>query len=78
MTIKIEKGIPIPEVKPKTPYGWPLFEMEIGDSFTAPNSAGKISNMNIWGKKNGMKFTKRVLNPEKDYADRTMRVWRIA
>ena len=74
---KIEKGIPIPVTKRgKAPYQTTLL-MEIGDSVLIPLEEGKqmaqyndYQRMTQWGRKNGRKFTGRLL------AD-GLRIWRI-
>ena len=63
---KIEKNIPAPGRRAKYPFA----EMEVGDSFEAPESAKLRTAAYNAGKKSGRKFTCRT-------HDGALRVWRI-
>lgn len=77
MSIKIEKGIPVPEsnscIGRNRIYPW--VEMEVGDSFVYPQ--GKAKNR-AWAaayaasKRYGKKFTARTME------DGSYRIWRIS
>ena len=75
---KIESGIPIPKQKryreATSEYlkdGYPFTSMKVGDSFAGP--AEEIEKQHArsahWGKKLGMKFTRRKIGE-------TIRIWR--
>lgn len=70
MSIAIDRGIPLPEVRKFNNY--PYKEMKVGESFFVPAISVKLMcNNNIrMNKSTGMKFTARK---EKD----GVRVWRI-
>lgn len=75
MTIKIDKGIPIP---PRLnnggrPAAYPFSEMQVGDSFVySGNSKAAISTTSAASRRLGFKFTTRV------EGDGLVRIWRIA
>ena len=73
MTVMIDKGIAIPEIKRKNRTSYPYDAMDVGDSFFAPGT--KITVMcNLQyriGKRTGRKFTARR-------EGNGVRVWRIA
>jgi len=58
VSIKIEKGIPVPPVRGV----WPFGEMEVGDSFLIPAGREKAGKASAWtyGKKHGMRFAVRT------------------
>lgn len=72
MSYAIEKGVPPPEQISKAKYPFP--EMEVGDSFVAPQSdidkvrfaAGQMA------RRKGMKFATRRMD------DGTYRIWRLS
>lgn len=68
MDFKIEKGLPIEKWNRESKY--PFREMEVGDSFVAPESLRFKASQ--YGKNLGMKFSTRKL------PDGTVRIWRIA
>jgi len=80
MTIRVQKGVPIPPVKPRGRNGglkyrrkYPWHEMEIGDSFNFPNpgeSGKNAHNAVILASKNGRRFVARQY-------DGGYRVWRV-
>lgn len=74
--IHIQRGIPIPTVKPRGPGGsklptYPWREMEIGDSFLFPESIGRASySAAIQASQNGRKYVVRAV-------DGRFRCWRV-
>lgn len=66
--IKIDKGIPMPQISKKMPYK----DMEVGDSFFVPGMTAKKvgSNLAYAKEKTGFQFTSRTV-------DGGVRVWRI-
>lgn len=70
MEIKIEKGIPIKGKPRKSSLLTTIAEMEVGDSFAAPESARK--RLHYWRARTGVKLTSRTIDAE------TIRVWRTA
>ena len=76
MTIKIDKGIPMPESRSSGTSTYPFEDMEVGDSFFA---AGKTrpqmdNACGHWRKKKGWKFTIEGGRTENDVIG--ARVWR--
>jgi hypothetical protein len=73
--IKIEKGIPIPEMRLPVPV-YPWKELEVGDSFLITTSSAKTGSGNYhqtkkdWEEKTGFKFVIRC------YKGEGVRVWR--
>lgn len=79
MTIQIEKGIPLPEVRrrqPKNPYGEVMRQMEIGDSFACEGSKFNTLQgvIRAAAKKAGIAITVRREGKE----GCKLRVWRVA
>jgi hypothetical protein len=84
MTVKIDKGVPIPPRRRLTPAGQDDFAaLEVGDSFAVPVPKEFKHKPTIWagthrlrnavyqyGKHSGKKFTVRCMSNE-------IRVWRI-
>lgn len=69
---KIEKNVPMPEYLRMRRSRYPFNEMEIGDSFFAGESRGKVASAaHTYGKKHGLRFSMRS---EGD----GFRVWRVA
>lgn len=63
--IKIEKGIPMPDARPKSGI-YPFEGMEVGDSFFAPNKTrSQMDNAcGHWRKTKGWKFVIRYQEEE--------------
>jgi hypothetical protein len=85
MTIKIDKGVPIPERKRTTAVGLEHFEvMDVGDSIGVPLPKEYRNKPTVWA------GTNRLRNAVYQYAKRTdkkftvrampneIRVWRVA
>ncbi len=70
MTVKIDKGIPMPPCNRAGKYPWK--EMEVGDSFLMDGDPVYAANTaNKAGRKHGRKFSSRKTREG-------MRVWRVA
>jgi hypothetical protein len=91
MEVLIEKGIPIPEVKPhhdyRSPIRLPFETMELGDSFALDSAEYKIFvqvelsryTSRYKGKPSFKKFKTRTLpEGEGNCRKKMIRVWRIA
>ena len=76
MTIKIDKGIPLPESRSTGTSIYPFEDLEVGDSFFAPGkSRAQMDNAcGHWRKKKGWKFTIDGNRTENDVIG--ARVWR--
>ena len=74
--MKIEKGIPVPELRLGRRSNYPLAEMEVGESFACekPHRA-EVNRLRQaayrYGKRHGKKFTVRVSGDE-------VRCWRVS
>lgn len=82
MTIKIEKGIPLPEVRkrqPKSPYDEAMKQMEVGDSFVCEGVKFNTvqGTLRRAAKKVGINVTVRR-ESEEDVSPVKLRVWRVA
>ena len=67
---KIEKGVPIPSAQGANgTRKYPFEDLEVGDSFEAPEVARKSTYM--YEKSTGFKFTCRAVS------ETTVRIWRI-
>jgi hypothetical protein len=75
MTVKynIEKNIPQPKERRGRASEFPFAQMDLGDSFLAPDSNLRAMQQNgyHWGKKLGRKFTSAKV-------EGGVRVWRVA
>ena len=78
---KVSKGIPIPGQRgATTPQSYPFLQMEVGDSFSVPNSEQKaIRNAisRVHNQNKSLKFTTRKINPVGRAKLPHYRVWRI-
>lgn len=77
MTVKIDKGIPVPPKRGECPY--PFEEMEVGDSIFVATTKGKKANpltsyCDWWGKKLKITFTVRTVEED---GVKGVRAWRI-
>lgn len=74
MAFEIQKGIPLPKINRGTNGGrkwkYPLLEMEVGDSFFAPDTRPSVGS----ARKHGIKVTVRRVT--EDGVD-GWRVWRV-
>ena len=71
MEVKIEKGIPIPEVR-RNRQNWPFDELGLEDSFRIKGVLGTARNQcSRYGKRLGRRFICR------QDGDEFVRVWRI-
>lgn len=83
MTITIEKGIPLPEVRkrqPKNPYIEVMAKMEVGDSFVCEGAKFNTLQgaLRAAAKKAGVSITTRRENENEDGTGVKVRVWRVA
>lgn len=82
MTITIEKGIPLPEVRkrqPKGQFGEVMAKMEVGDSFVCEGEKFNTlqSALRLAAKRAGITITTRRENEEAETPVK-VRVWRVA
>ena len=80
-TYKVSKGIPIPGQRvASTPQNYPFFQMEVGDSFSVPNSELKVIRnaiSRVHNKNKNLQFTTRKMGPVGRAKLPHYRVWRI-
>jgi len=82
MTIKVDKGIPIPKPRQGTGSGYPWDDMKVGDSFFIPNDAENMNNVAHQNKLSSAARSRRMNHPNEKYTVRAVkggtRVWRIS
>lgn len=69
MTVKIEKGVPMPHGRAGRATKYPWQEMNIGDSFVGGVTARSL--ITRMGKSTGQKFTSRKIG------ENEFRIWRV-
>lgn len=76
--LKIEKNVPIPDaMRFGKPRKYPFAEMDVGDSFFAPNVgiSAMAGSITYASKRHGKKFATRFLT---ENGVKGVRVWRVA
>ena len=81
MTIQIEKGVPMPEVRARKSYGTykdVMAKMEVGDSFVADGEDGKVTTLQSSIRQAAKRAKVNITVRREGEEGCRLRVWRVA